>query len=71
MDLLSDVLRVVKPEGALFFNGEFSGSWCLAHPDQILKHLSRLFGIAEVICQGSRVRKTAPLACWTWPMPST
>lgn len=29
MDVLSDVLRVVKLEGAVFFNGEFSAPWCL------------------------------------------
>ena len=28
MDLLSDILKVVKLEGALFFNGEFSAPWC-------------------------------------------
>ena len=29
MDVLSEVLKVVKLEGALFFNGEFSSPWCL------------------------------------------
>jgi AraC-like DNA-binding protein len=29
MDVLSEVLRVVKFNGALFFNGEFSAPWCL------------------------------------------
>lgn len=29
MDVLSDILKVVKLEGALFFNGEFSAPWCL------------------------------------------
>jgi AraC-like DNA-binding protein len=29
MDVLSEVLRVVKLEAALFFNGEFSAPWCL------------------------------------------
>lgn len=29
MDVLSEVLRIVKLEGALFFNGEFSAPWCL------------------------------------------
>src|SRR5512141_436474 len=28
MDILSDILKVVKLEGALFFNGEFSAPWC-------------------------------------------
>ena len=30
MDVLSEVLRVVKLDGALFFNGEFSAPWCLS-----------------------------------------
>jgi AraC-like DNA-binding protein len=30
MDVLSEVLRAVKLEGALFFNGEFSAPWCLS-----------------------------------------
>lgn len=28
MDVLSEILRVVKLRGALFFNGEFSAPWC-------------------------------------------
>ena len=28
MDVLSDVLKVVKLDGALFFHGEFSAPWC-------------------------------------------
>ena len=28
MDVLSEVLRAVRLEGALFFNGEFSAPWC-------------------------------------------
>ncbi len=34
MDVLSEVLRVVRLEGALFFNGEFSAPWCLSGPDR-------------------------------------
>ncbi len=30
MDVLSEVLRVVKLQGALFFNAEFSAPWCLS-----------------------------------------
>ena len=30
MDVLSEVLRVIKLDGALFFNGEFSAPWCLS-----------------------------------------
>lgn len=29
MDVLSEVLKAVKLEGAVFFNGEFSAPWCL------------------------------------------
>ena len=32
MDVLSEVLRVVKLEGAVFFNGEFTAPWCLSEP---------------------------------------
>jgi AraC-like DNA-binding protein len=32
MDVLSEVLKAVRLEGALFFNGEFSEPWCLASP---------------------------------------
>ena len=30
MDVLSEVLKVVRLEGALFFNAEFSAPWCLS-----------------------------------------
>jgi AraC-like DNA-binding protein len=41
MDVLSDVLRAVKLEGALFFNAEFSAPWCLstARAAKISPHL--------------------------------
>ena len=32
MDVISEVLRVVKLEGALFFNAEFSAPWCVSEP---------------------------------------
>ena len=32
MDVLSEVLRVIKLEGALFFHGEFSAPWCFNSP---------------------------------------
>ncbi len=42
MDVLSEVLRVVKLDGALFFNGEFSAPWCLsaARSTDYAPHLS-------------------------------
>ena len=33
MDVLSEVLRAVKLDGAVFFNGEFSSPWCTREPD--------------------------------------
>jgi AraC-like DNA-binding protein len=33
MDVLSEVLRAVKLDGAVFFNGEFSTPWCAREPD--------------------------------------
>jgi AraC-like DNA-binding protein len=32
MDVLSEVLRVVRLEGAIFFNAEFSAPWCISEP---------------------------------------
>ena len=32
MDVLSEVLRAVRLEGALFFNAEFSAPWCVSSP---------------------------------------
>src|SRR5205823_6357708 len=33
MDVLSEVLKVVKLQGALFYNGEFSSPWSFYSPD--------------------------------------
>lgn len=46
MDVLSDILRVVKLDAALFFNGEFSAPWCFsARPSKdIAHHLSSSAG---------------------------
>src|SRR5947209_3137551 len=32
MDVLSEVLKVFRLEGALFFNAEFSAPWCINEP---------------------------------------
>jgi AraC-like DNA-binding protein len=32
MDVLSEVLKAVRLDGALFYNGEFSAPWCLRSP---------------------------------------
>src|SRR6185295_18055036 len=46
MDVLSEVLRVVKLEGALFFNAEFSAPWCISErqSSEIAVHLSQKAG---------------------------
>ena len=42
MDVLSEVLKVVKLQGALFYNGEFSSPWSLCSPasSAIAPHLA-------------------------------
>jgi AraC-like DNA-binding protein len=45
MDVLSDVLRAVKLEGALFFNAEFSAPWCLS--------TARSAKISPYLCPGA------------------
>jgi AraC-like DNA-binding protein len=45
MDALSDVLRVIKLDSAIYFNAEFSEPWCLASPEA---HV-----LAPVLAQGA------------------
>jgi hypothetical protein len=33
MDALSEILRVIKLDSAIYLNAEFSGLWCLASPE--------------------------------------
>jgi AraC-like DNA-binding protein len=42
MDVLSEVLKVVKLQGALYFNGEFSSPWsfCAPHSRVVAPHLA-------------------------------
>ena len=48
MDILSEVLRVVKLEGVLFFHGEFSEPWCVTtRPKALAQYLSP--GAGQVI----------------------
>ncbi len=46
MDVLSEVLRVVKLQGALFFNAEFSAPWSISSPQStaLAPHLSTKTG---------------------------
>ena len=37
MDVISEVLRIVRLEGALFFNAEFSAPWCISEPKSTAK----------------------------------
>jgi len=45
MDALSEVLKIVKLRGALFFNAEFSAPWCVAS--------SRSSQLAPLLCPGA------------------
>jgi AraC-like DNA-binding protein len=45
MDALSEVLKIVKLKGALFFNAEFSAPWCVASSES--SH------IAPLLCPGA------------------
>src|SRR5215813_5258195 len=45
MDVLSEVLRLVRLEGALFFNAEFSAPWCIRSSRSI--ELARYFSPAS------------------------
>jgi AraC-like DNA-binding protein len=45
MDALSEVLKIVKLRGALFFNGEFSAPWCLTS--------SQSSQVAPLLCPGA------------------
>lgn len=45
MDALSEVLKIVKLRGALFFNAEFSAPWCLAS--------SESSQVAPLLCPGA------------------
>ena len=42
MDVLSEVLKVVRLQGAMFYNGEFSSPWSLCSPasSAIAPHLA-------------------------------
>lgn len=37
MDVISEVLKLVRLEGALFFNAEFSAPWCISEPRSTVK----------------------------------
>lgn len=46
MDVLSEVLRTVKLDGAFFYNGEFSAPWCFKSPASriVAPYISRTSG---------------------------
>jgi AraC-like DNA-binding protein len=46
MDVLSEVLKVVKLQGAMFYNGEFSSPWSFCSPSSVT--------IAPYLAQGAR-----------------
>ena len=48
MDVLSEVLKAVKLDGAVFFNGEFSAPWCTREPDSVTMASYLSFGPKHV-----------------------
>jgi AraC-like DNA-binding protein len=57
MDALSEVLRVIKIDSAIFLNGEFSEPWCVATPESyvVAPMLARGPGrviIYHLLCEG-------------------
>jgi AraC-like DNA-binding protein len=47
MDALSEVLRVIKLDSAIYFNAEFSEPWCLATPESSV--------LASILASGAHV----------------
>jgi AraC family transcriptional regulator, alkane utilization regulator len=57
MDVLSDVLRTIRLEGALFLNGDMRAPWCFkvppgAHIAQVLKPGAQGLAICHLVVQG-------------------
>ena len=57
MDVLSDVLRTIRLEGALFLNGDMHAPWCFKVPKgtdmaQLLKPGARRLAICHLVLQG-------------------
>jgi AraC-like DNA-binding protein len=58
MDVLSDVLRTIRLEGALFLNGEMHAPWCVKVPPsayiaQVLKPGVQRLAICHLVLQGT------------------
>jgi AraC-like DNA-binding protein len=58
MDVLSDVLRTIRLEGALFLNGEMRAPWCVKVPPsayiaQVLKPGVQRLAICHLVLQGT------------------
>src|SRR5213079_2952172 len=57
MDVLSDVLRTIRLEGALFLNGDMHAPWCFQVPKgadiaQLLKPGAERLAICHLVLQG-------------------
>jgi len=50
MDALSDVLKSVKLEGAIYLNAEFTAPWCVRANFGLAKARARLAGADHVVC---------------------
>jgi hypothetical protein len=57
MDAISEVLRVIKLDSAIYLNGEFSEPWCIASPEAralapLLGHEADHVIIYHLLCEG-------------------
>ena len=57
MDVLSDVLRTIRLEGALFLNGDMYAPWCFKVPQgrdiaQLLRPGAQRLAICHLVLQG-------------------
>lgn len=57
MDALSEILRVIKLDSAIYFNAEFSEPWCLASPESralapVLARRAAHVIIYHLLCEG-------------------
>jgi AraC family transcriptional regulator, alkane utilization regulator len=67
MDVLSDVLRTIRLEGALFLNGEMRAPWCVKVPPsafvaQMLKPGAQRMAICHLVLQGRCWAQTEGMA---------
>jgi hypothetical protein len=63
MDALSELLRVIKLDSAIYFNAELTEPWCLGSPDArslapLLTSGAGHLIIFHLLCEGSATRRS-------------